>query len=155
MLTSDERDRLACLAARVDLGRVRLHRSPCGGFAGAFRNIVLKISRGRAVTLGSHVFLPDRCACDVAVLAHELTHCGQYQAWGAWRYFRRGFVAQFRDLVHRTVGLGESPYRYRLEAGKPFDAYGMEQQGQIVEDSFRGSAAALAVSPFRPPSELA
>ena len=29
----------------------------------------------------------------------------------------------------------------------------MEQQGQIVEDSFRGDRAALAVSPFRPPSD--
>jgi hypothetical protein len=37
-----------------------------------------------------------------------------------------------------------------LEVGKPFDAYGMEQQGQIVEDSFRGDARALAVSPYQP-----
>jgi hypothetical protein len=154
-LTSEERARLASLAARVDLGRVRLHRAGTGGAAGALRRIVLRLSRGRAVTLGNHVFLPDRCAGDLAVLAHELTHCGQYQSWGAWRYFRRGFDAQFRDLVHRTFGVGESPYRYRLEAGKPFDAYGMEQQGQIVEDSFRGDAAALAVSPYRPPADLA
>jgi len=154
-LTLDERARLAGLSARVDLGRVRLHRPPCRGTAGALRSLVLAVSRGRAVTLGNHVFLPDRCAGDVAVLAHELTHCGQYQAWGAWRYFRRGIVAQCRDLIHRRLGVGESPYRYRLEAGKPFDAYGMEQQGQIVEDSFRGDAAALAVSPYRPPSDLA
>ena len=39
--------------------------------------------------------------------------------------------------------------------GKAFEAYGMEQQGQIVEDSFRGDRAALAVSPFRPPSDFA
>lgn len=154
-LTPEERARLAGLRARVDLGRVRLHRAQTQGAAGALRRLVLTVSRGRAIALGNHVFLPDRCAGDLAVLAHELTHCGQYQAWGAWRYFRRGIVAQFRDLVHRTIGVGESPYRYRLEAGKPFDAYGMEQQGQIVEDSFRGDAAALAVSPFRPPADLA
>ena len=154
-LTPAERGRLASLAVRVDLGRVRLHRLPCRGPAGALRSVVLTVSRGRAVTLGNHVFLPDRCQGDLAVLAHELTHCGQYQAWGAWRYFSRGLVAQFRDLVHRTLGVGQSPYRYRLEAGKPFDAYGMEQQGQIVEDTFRGDAAALAVSPYRPPSDLA
>jgi hypothetical protein len=29
----------------------------------------------------------------------------------------------------------------------------MEQQGQIVEDSFRGDAQALAVSPYRPDSD--
>jgi hypothetical protein len=29
----------------------------------------------------------------------------------------------------------------------------MEQQGQIVEDSYRGDRSALAVSPFRPPGQ--
>lgn len=111
---------------------------------------MLWASRGRAVTLGNHVFLPDRCATDLAVLAHELTHCGQFQRWGAPRYFARGATAQLRELLFRRFGLGRSPYTYRLEAGKSFDAYGMEQQGQIVEDSFRGDAQALALSPYRP-----
>ena len=100
--------------------------------------MVLWVSRGRAVTLGNHVFLPSRCEADLRVLAHELTHCGQYQAWGPVRYYTRGAVAQLRDLLHRTLGLGPSPYAYDLEAGKPFESYGMEQQAQIVEDSFRG-----------------
>jgi hypothetical protein len=116
---------------------------------------VLWASRGRAVTLGNHVFMPDHCATDLAILAHELTHCGQYQAWGGWWYFTRGASAQLRELAYRGLRLGRSPYAYRLEDGKPFEAYGMEQQGQIVEDSFRGDHAALAVSPFRPPSDLA
>jgi hypothetical protein len=94
------------------------------------------------VALGNQVYLPARCQGDLAVLAHELTHCAQYQSWGPWRYFRRGITAQFRELLHR-LGVGESPYAYRLEDGKPFDAYGMEQQGQIVEDAFRGCARAL------------
>jgi hypothetical protein len=116
---------------------------------------VLWASRNRAVALGNHVFLPDRCAADLAVLAHELTHCGQYQAWGRWRYYARGASAQLRELLHRALGVGRSPYHYRLEDGKPFEAYGMEQQGQIVEDSYRGDRAALAVSPFRPPADFA
>ncbi|MEP6686886.1 MAG: DUF4157 domain-containing protein [Gemmatimonadales bacterium] len=116
---------------------------------------MLWASHGRAVTLGNHVFLPDHCAADLAILAHELTHCGQYQAWGGWRYFTRGASAQLRELAYRGLRLGRSPYAYRLEDGKPFEAYGMEQQGQIVEDSFRGDRTALAVSPFRPPSDLA
>jgi hypothetical protein len=144
-LTSDERARLGDLTARVDCARVRLHRNP-----GRFRTLVLWMSRGRAVTLGNDVFLPDRCADDLATLAHELTHCGQYQRWGAARYFARGAAAQLRELLFRRFGLGRSPYVYRLEEGKPFDAYGMEQQGQIVEDSFRGDLNALAVSPYRP-----
>jgi len=144
-LTPAELSRLGSLAARVDCARVRLHRRPS-----RLRALVLWASRGRAVTLGNQVFLPDRCAGDLAVLAHELTHCGQFQRWGAPRYFARGAAAQLRELLFRRFGVGRSPYAYRLEAGKPFDAYGMEQQGQIVEDSFRGSAAALAVSPYRP-----
>ena len=146
--TAEEIRRLGALPAQVDCARVRLHRSPS-----RLRSLVLWASRGRAVTLGNHVFLPDRCTGDLAVLAHELTHCGQYQRWGAPHYFARGAVAQLRELLFRGVGLGRSPYAYRLEAGKPFDAYGMEQQGQIVEDSFRGDAQALAVSPYRPDSD--
>jgi hypothetical protein len=152
-LTPADCARLGNLAARVDCARVRLHRRS-GGVAGAFRRAVLWLSRGRAIALGNHIVLPDRCGDDLAVLAHELTHCGQFQAWGPWRYFARGAAAQTRELLYRTFGLGTSPYAYELEAGKPFEAYGMEQQGQIVEDSFRGDRAALAVSPFRPPPDL-
>ena len=148
-LTAEERARLGSLAGRVNCGRVRLHRRGAGP-EGALRRVVLWASRGRAIALGNHVFLPDRCARDLATLAHELTHCGQYQAWGGWRYFTRGAATLLRDLLHRVLGVGESPYAYRLEDGKPFDAYGMEQQGQIVEDSYRGDQAALAVSPYRP-----
>ncbi len=153
-LTAEECARLGSITARVDCRRVRLHRACRAGAAGALRRLVLWASRGRAIALGNHVFLPDRSAGDVATLAHELTHCGQYQAWGSWRYFARGASAQLRDLLYRTLGVGESPYAYALEDGKPFEAYGMEQQGQIVEDSYRGDRAALAISPFRPPADL-
>jgi hypothetical protein len=152
-LTADERARLGSLTARVDCDRIRLHRVARPGAAGVLRGAILWASRDRAVALGNHVFLPDRCAADLATLAHELTHCGQYQAWGPWRYYARGASAQLRELLHRTLRLGKSPYHYRLEDGKPFEAYGMEQQGQIVEDSYRGDRAALAVSPFRPPGQ--
>jgi hypothetical protein len=117
------------------------------------RSAVLWVSRNRAVALGNHVFLPDRCQGDLPVLAHELTHCCQYQKWGPWVYFGRGLVTQLRDLLHRRMGIGSSPYRYSTEPMKPFQAYGMEQQGQIVEDCFRGHPAAQAISPFHPGSE--
>jgi uncharacterized protein DUF4157 len=143
--TAEEIRCLGALPAQIDCARVRVHRAPS-----RLRSLVLWASRGRAVTLGNHVFMPDRCAGDLAVLAHELTHCGQYQRWGALRYFVHGAVAQLRELLFRRFGVGRSPYVYRLETGKPFDAYGMEQQGQIVEDSFRGDVQALAVSPYRP-----
>jgi hypothetical protein len=148
-LNPEEQAALGTLAAWVDLSRVQLHRAQPGQ-PDRLRQAVLWASRGRAVALGNHVFLPDHCAREVPVLAHEVTHCGQFQEWGALAYFGRGAITQLRDLLHRTLGLGESPYSYRVETGKPFEAYGMEQQGQIVEDCFRGDATALAVSPFRP-----
>jgi Domain of unknown function (DUF4157) len=153
-LTERECAALGNLTELVDCARVRVYRSGGegggGGLAPLVRRAVLWASRGRAVALGEHVFLPDGCRGDLAVLAHELTHCGQYQAWGAWRYFTRGAAVQLRDLLHRTLGVGTSPYQYALEPGKPFHAYGMEQQAQIVEDCYHGDPRARAVSPFRP-----
>jgi hypothetical protein len=136
-LTDDEQVVLKAIPLQVELSRVRLYRDELRGAVGWLRRLVLIASRGRAVALGNQVFLPDRCRGDLAVLAHELTHCGQYQAWGFWVYFARGVRAQLRELLYRAFGLGSSPYRYRIEAGKPFESYGMEQQAQIVEDCFR------------------
>jgi hypothetical protein len=140
---------LGNVTAAVDCRRVRLYRRT-GGSAGLLRSLVLWASRNRAVALGNHIFLPDRCEGDLPVLAHELTHCGQYQAWGPVRYFANGLAAQVRDLLYRKMRVGSSPYWYRFEPGKPFEAYGMEQQSQIVEDCFRGHPAAQVLSPFQP-----
>jgi hypothetical protein len=57
--------------------------------------------------------------------------------WGPFMYFARGAAAQLRDLLYRRLRIGSNPYHYRMTPGKPFRAYGMEQQAQIVEDSFR------------------
>jgi hypothetical protein len=133
-LTPEEYGRLGCLELRVDYAQVRLHGE---SQRDRFRRLVLWMSRGRAIALGNHVFVPARCDGDLAVLAHELTHCAQYQAWGPIRYYARGAAAQLRDLLHRTLGLVRSPYAYRLVPGKPFESYGMEQQAMIVEDRLR------------------
>ena len=106
-VTPEDCARLDCLRHPLDYSRVRLHRAGSGG---AFRRVVLWASRGRAVALGNHVFLPAQSDRDLRVLAHELTHCGQYQAWGPVRYYARGAAAQLRDLLHRTLGVGRSPY---------------------------------------------
>jgi len=138
----------------LDPRRVRVYRSVCAGAPGWLRRVVLRLSGGRAVALGNRVFLPDQCEGDDAVLAHELTHCAQYQAWGAWRYYARGAAVQFRHLLHRWLGWGRNPYAWDGEGDRPFDAYGMEQQGQIVEDATRGHPGArrvLAASPRRRP----
>ena len=96
--------------------------------------------------MGNRVFLPDRCEADVAVLAHELTHCAQYQAWGPLRYYARGVAVQLRHLLHRGFGWGRNPYAWEADDGRPFEAFGMEQQGQIVEDATRGPSRGAATA---------
>ncbi len=147
-LTVAERAALGSLCRLVDCDRVRIHRA--GG--DRIRRLVLALSGGRAVALGNHVFLPEGPPL-LPVLAHELTHCGQYQAWGALQYYVRGIGDRCRDVAHAALNLCESPYRYTAD-GRPFDAYGMEQQGQIVEDCFNGDATARALSPYHPASRL-
>lgn len=148
-LSADESHGLGTLAAGLDLAQVRLHRGSGGRAERLARSLVLALSGGRAIALGNHVFLPTWCCGSLPVLAHELTHCAQYQRWGASRYLIRGIADRLRELRFRA-GLGDSPYRYRPEPGKSFEAYGMEQQGQIVEDCFRGDRRAAAISPYRP-----
>ncbi len=126
-----------CIPFAIDCSRVRLYGSSCRGASGLLRQAVLGASLGRAIALGNHVFLPDGHDDDPAILAHELTHCGQYQAWGPVRYFTRGALEQLRHLLYRKLGVGSNPYRYQVKPGRPFTSYGMEQQAQMVEDRFR------------------
>jgi len=141
-LTEIERTVMEAIPVPVDWAIVRLYQGECHGTAGWLRRLVLGASRNRAIALGNHVFLPDRCQGDLAVLAHELTHCGQYQTWGPVKYFARGISAQLRELLHRRLNIGSSPYRYQLTPGKPFTSYGMEQQAQMVEEDFRSRNSA-------------
>jgi hypothetical protein len=94
------------------------------------------------------VFIPRDIA--LSVMAHELAHVYQYQEWGVLRYLARG---AWNQIVWRTL-LGRDVYRWEPEPGKTFADYGMEQQGQIVEDCFdinsSRRAAAQALSPFQP-----
>ena len=139
-LTDAERSALGPACERLPAEGVVLHRSP----GDALRALVLLFSGDRAVTLGRHVFLPSRCDGDLALLAHELTHCRQYREWGPLRYYARGAVEQGRHLLSR-LGLAKNPYDWRSVAQRRFDDYGMEQQGQIVEDAFRGDPSARAI----------
>lgn len=144
-VTETERVLADAIPFALDYSRVRIYEAGSSGGAARVRGMVLRASRNRAVALGNHVFLPDLCTGDLGVLAHELTHCGQYQRWGALRYFARGIATQLRHALHRGFGIGSNPYDYCLEPGKPFSSYGMEQQAQMVEDRFRGRAFDHAV----------
>lgn len=121
--------------------RVRVCRKP----GDPFRRAVLFLSGGRGVTLGYRIYLPDWCADDPAVLAHELEHVRQFEEWGPIRYYARGVREQAQYLLWR-MGLATDPYDWRRAGIRPFDEYGMEQQGQLVEDAARGDEVALRVT---------
>ena len=121
---------LAVFGDTIALDRVRLH----GGGFGRF-----------AVTLGSHIFLPDTLArADFsgaelgaqALLIHELVHAWQFQqrplntlaSWAA-------------TLVSGGYGPGLPCYRYTLPITE-FGRLGLERQASVVEHLFilRGGA---------------
>jgi hypothetical protein len=138
-----ERELLECFASHIDLDRVRIHNSPTW-----LTRLVGLFTGGSAIALGYRVFLPGRIS--LPTLAHELTHVSQFERWGAFRYFTLGVWNQLvlRSLLRRNV------YRWEFQPGKSFADYGMEQQGQIVQDCFditsTKRAAAQVVSPYSP-----
>jgi len=87
------------------------------------------IGRGPLIVVrGRRIFwpdLPDDLSLypqTLSLLAHELTHVWQYESgMTLWRYLWRE----------------RGRYSYRLRAGKPFRAYGYEQQAAMVEDWVR------------------
>lgn len=140
LLTERERAALREFHGDVDELGVRVRRE--GG--DALRAIVLLLSRGRAIALGRNVFVPAGQEKDLAVLAHELMHCRQYEAWGPIRYYARGLVEQAKHLLSR-VGITRNPYDWRSVPRRRFAEYGMEQQGQLVEDACRGDPVARQI----------
>jgi hypothetical protein len=130
----------------VNCDKVEVHRGNDGRVRNFVRNAVLKVSGDRSVTLGNRVYLAGDDARDIPTLAHEVTHVGQYQQWGALKYFGRGSSARVTEMR------GGDPYALPnpLPADVPFGAYGMEQQGQIVENCYRVGAG-CNVSPYQPP----
>lgn len=98
------------------------------------------------MTLGQDIYLPDKDAHDVPTLAHEITHAGQYQTWGAGKYYKEAMKDRMAEAE------GGDPYALPspLPSDKSFDSYGMEQQGQIVQNCFSGQGS-CDVSPYHPP----
>lgn len=138
-----ERELLESFAASIDLARVRIYSGRT-----RFGRIIGYLSRGAAIALGYRIVVPGPLY--LPLLAHELTHVTQFEQWGALRYYARGFWNQcvLRALLRRDV------YHWEFEPGKSFDRYGMEQQGQIVEDCYNHvsprRAVAQLISPFAP-----
>ena len=142
-LLSSERELLQCFSASIDLDRVRIYndRSLLG-------RLIIRLTRGAAIALGYRIFISRDLT--LPVMAHEMAHVCQYEEWGALRYLARG---AWNQIVLRAV-LGRDVYRWEPEPGKSFVEYGMEQQGQIVEDCFDLSSSrrdsAQLLSPYKP-----
>ncbi|MGI8483982.1 MAG: RHS repeat-associated core domain-containing protein [Thermomicrobiales bacterium] len=87
----------------------------------------------RSFTFDHTIFLSNNDKGDASILAHEMTHVARYDQFGALRYITDGVVAQTQ------YDLGTSdPYNYlgKLD-GRTFYQYGIEQQGQMVQDCVR------------------
>lgn len=142
-LIASERELLECFASHIDLDRVRIYGSRTW-----LARVVGPFTRGAAIALGYRIIIPGRQ--HLPTLAHELTHVCQYQRWGPLLYFTRG---AWNQLLLRTL-LRRDVYRWEFTPGKQFAEYGMEQQGQIVQDCFDITsprrAAAQIVSPYTP-----
>lgn len=99
---------------------------------------------------GTHLYCDDFAGASLplqALFLHEMTHVWQAQLRGRW------WLVLMRHPLCR--------YRYRFVPGKPFTAYGIEQQAEIVRHAFlakrgrpvKGSPARealLSVLPFGP-----
>ncbi len=142
-LIQTERELLASFAGAVDLDRIRIYDRGT-----PFGRLVSVLARGAAVALGHRIVVSGPVY--LPTLAHELAHVSQYTRWGPARYFLAGF---WNQIVLRIL-LGRDVYRWEFEPGKLFHHYGMEQQGQIVEDCYDVAsprrAHALLISPFTP-----
>lgn len=142
-LVSAERELLQCFSGSIDLDRIRIYdrRSTPG-------RVMAILTGGSAIALGYRLFLPGYIS--LPLLAHELAHVCQYEKWGALRYLVQG---AWNQVVLRTL-LRRDVYRWDPDPGKAFADYGMEQQGQIVQDCFDVSSPrrvqAQRISPYRP-----
>jgi hypothetical protein len=91
------------------------------------------INGSRAYTLGNTINLPGKAHAYphqyLSVIIHELVHVWQYQH-GGWGYIPSALLAQ-------TVGDGYD-FAKALRQGKPWKKMNPEQQGQMIQDAFRG-----------------
>ncbi|MBU6267129.1 MAG: vgr related protein [Sphingomonadales bacterium] len=113
----------AVFGTAIDCAPVRIHRrrwwplQPC--------HIVMAPCGHLHFAPGSPDYRDDFAAADPALqglFIHEMTHVWQAQARG------RFYLPFHRHPFCR--------YRYRLVPGKPFAAYGIEQQAEIVRHAF-------------------
>jgi hypothetical protein len=92
------------------------------------------INGSRAYTMGNTIHLPGKAYAYLgqytSILVHELVHVWQYQH-GGWGYVPNALWAQ--------IGGGGYDFAKALRQGKPWKKMNPEQQGQMIQDAFRGA----------------
>jgi hypothetical protein len=92
------------------------------------------LNGSRAYTKGNTINLPGKAHAYphqyVSVIIHELVHVWQYQH-GGWGYIPNALWAQ-------AFGDGYD-FGKALRQGKPWAKMNPEQQGQMIQDAFRGA----------------
>jgi RHS repeat-associated protein len=113
-----------------------------GGNASACDKIRVRIIEGRPRSLGSNISL--NVGYSLGELAHEVFHyVDQYQRMGMVSYYLSFGALHLGELLFGTD-------LYSWTPGQQFREYGLEQQGQIVQDCYNGSATACDISPYDP-----
>lgn len=114
------------------------------------------LTGGRSITVGNDIYVADQdIGADGYVtgetLAHELTHVGQYQQWGAFGYAADGIFIQSVNTVANWFGANNPVYPVPLPTSKRFGQMNMEQQATVVEGCYRRVSAYCNVQgqPYR------
>lgn len=107
----------------IDYAAVRIHRRKWWPFQ--WRRLTMAPDGAIWFHPGCDFYRDDFSAAPLlsqAHLLHELTHVAQAQQRGRW------YLVLMRHPFCR--------YRYRLDPGRPFERYGLEQQAEIVRHLF-------------------
>jgi hypothetical protein len=117
-------------------------------------------SNNNAVTIGRRCYFPiilHTTAAEIASddlgnmawLIHELTHCWQYQHDGP-RYLVEALYAQLRYGSSAYDYGGEAGLVQAALAGKRFDEFNREQQGDIARDYYVRTKQGLDTTAWQP-----
>lgn len=107
----------------IDYGAVRVHNRKWWWFQP--RRVTMAPDGHLWFHPESGLFCDDFCRTPMGLqclFIHEMTHVWQAQTRGRW------YLPLMRHPFCR--------YDYELEAGKPFERYGIEQQAEIVRHAF-------------------
>lgn len=112
--------------------------------AKACDEVRVHITTGREHSFGKDISLKENYP--IWLLAHEVFHyVDQYKSMGALNYY-----VQFGILHAEEQLFGTDLYSW--QPGLAFREYGLEQQGQIVQDCYHTGGTACDISPYHPGS---